>query len=65
MVTLRIVSIFTKAGVLMMLMGLLILGLEDVLLDESVLLTALYLLPIGCFICSFVAFSIEARRNIK
>jgi hypothetical protein len=65
MVTLRIVSKFTKAGILMMLLGLLILGLEDALFDESMLLTALYLLPIACFICSFVAFSIEARRNFK
>jgi len=65
MVTLRIVSKFTEAGILLMLLGLLILGIENVLLDESLLLTILFLLPIACFFSSFIAFCIEARRNIN
>jgi hypothetical protein len=56
-------SIYMKAGILLMLLGFLVLGVEDVLLDESTLLTTLYLLPIGCFFSSFIAFLISAKRT--
>jgi hypothetical protein len=55
-------SNYTKIGILLVLMGLLVLGLEDVFLDESTLLTVLYLLPIGCFFSSFVAFIFAAKK---
>jgi hypothetical protein len=56
-------SIYMKAGILLMLLGFLVLGIEDVLLDESTLLTTLYLLPIGCFFSSFIAFLTSAKRT--
>jgi hypothetical protein len=59
MVTLSNVSKYTKVGILLMLFGLLILGVEDFFWDESIQFT-LYLIPIGCFISSFIAFSIAA-----
>jgi hypothetical protein len=62
MIAIRKLSIFIKIGILLALMGLLVLGLEDVFLDESRLLTTLYLVPIGCFFFSFVAF-IFAGKN--
>jgi hypothetical protein len=62
MVTLGKLSKFMKAGILLMFLGLLILGVEDFLWDESIQVS-LYLLPIGCFISSFVAFYIAANRN--
>jgi hypothetical protein len=60
MVTLSKISKFTKAGILLMFFGLLVLALEDIFLDESLLLETLYLLPIGCFFSSFIAFCIDA-----
>jgi hypothetical protein len=61
MLTLSKVSRFTKAGILLMFLGLLVLGVEDIFLDESYLLTTLYLLPIGCFFSSFIAFLFAAK----
>jgi hypothetical protein len=63
MLTLSKLSNYTKIGILFALMGLLVLGLEDVFLDESTLLTTLYLLPIGCFFSSFVAFIFAAKNT--
>jgi hypothetical protein len=57
------VSKYTKAGILLLLLGLLILGAEDIFLDKSPLLTTLYLLPIGCFFSSFICFLISATRK--
>ena len=62
MVTLSKISKFTKVGILLMLFGLLVLAVEDIFLDESLLLQVLYLLPIGCFISSFVSFCLDARH---
>jgi hypothetical protein len=42
-------------------LGLLVLGVKDIFLDESYLLTTLYLLPIGCFFSSFIAFLFAAK----
>jgi hypothetical protein len=61
MVALSKISKYTKAGILLMLFGLLVLAGEDVFLDESLLLETLYLLPICCFISSSVAFYFDAR----
>jgi hypothetical protein len=63
MITLSKISKYTKVGILLMLMGLFILGVEDIFLDESRLLLTLYILPIGCFISSFVAFLISATNT--
>jgi hypothetical protein len=63
MLTLSKLSKYTKIGILLALMGLLVLGIEDILLDESTLLTTLYLLPIGCFFSSFVAFIFAAKST--
>ncbi len=63
MVTLSKVSKYTKTGILLMLLGLLLLAVEDFFWDESSLLTILYLLPIGCFIFSFIAFILAAMRT--
>jgi hypothetical protein len=63
MVILSKVSKYMKAGFLLLLLGLLVLGVEDIFLDESTLLTTLYLLPIVCFFSSFVAFLISATRK--
>ena len=65
MVTLSKVSRFTKAGILLMFLGLLVLGVEDIFLDESYLLTTLYLLLIGCFFSSFIAFLFAAKNTPK
>jgi drug/metabolite transporter (DMT)-like permease len=65
MIAIRKLSTYIKIGVLLAFLGLLVLGLEDVFLDESRLLTTLYLLPIGCFISSFIAFAISAKRDTK
>jgi hypothetical protein len=54
-----------KIGVLLGLFGLLALGLEDIFFDESRLLTTLYLVPIGCFFSSFVAFVFWASHASK
>jgi hypothetical protein len=56
-------SSYTKMGILLVLMGLLVLGLEDNFLDESTLFTVFYLLPIGCFFFSFVAFIFAAKNS--
>ena len=63
MMILSRVSKYTKAGILLLLLGLLVLGVEDIFLDESPLLTTLYLLPIACFFSSFIAFLISAIRK--
>ena len=63
MVTSSKLSKYTKVGILLMLLGLLILGVEDVFLDESFLLKVLYILPIGCFFSSFIAFILDARTG--
>ena len=47
-----------------MLMGLFVLGVEDIFLDESRLLLTLYILPIGCFFLSFIAFLISATNTL-
>ena len=57
------VSKYTKAGILLLLSGLLILGAENIFLDKNPLLTTLYLLPIGCFFSSFICFLISATRK--
>jgi hypothetical protein len=54
---------YAQIGILLMLMGLLVLGFEDVFLDESRVLTTLYLLPIGCFFASFIAFIFAAKNT--
>ena len=58
---------YAQIGVLLFVMGLLVLGIENLFdLDESLLLASLYLLPIGCFFSSFVAFifaGIHASNN--
>ena len=67
MVTLSKISKYTKAGILMLILGLLILGVEDILWDESIRII-LYLLPIGCFFSSFIAFTkagISADKKMK
>jgi hypothetical protein len=56
-------SIFFKIGMLLAVLGLLVLGLEDTLFDGSKLLTALYLVPIGCFFSSFIAFIFAATNT--
>jgi hypothetical protein len=55
MVSLSKVSKYTKAGIILLLLGLLVLGVEDLFWDESIQLT-LYLIPIGLFFSSFIAF---------
>jgi len=55
MVSLSKVSKYTKAGIVLLLLGLLVLGVEDLFWDESIQLT-LYLIPIGLFFSSFIAF---------
>jgi hypothetical protein len=65
MIALSKLSMFIIAGILLMLLGLLLLGLEDIFLDESLLLRTLYILPIGCFFSSFIAFIIAARNTSK
>lgn len=62
-VAITYLSIFFKIGVLLALLGLLVLGLENALLDESRLLTVLYLVPISCFFSSFVAFIFAAKMT--
>ncbi len=57
------VSKYTEAGILLMLCGLLVLAIEDMLWDESLVLTTLYLLPIGFFLCSFVTFLMEPKAT--
>jgi hypothetical protein len=57
MVAFSKVSKYTKVGILLFLMGLLVLGVEILLdLDESLLLATFYLIPMGCFFSSFIAF---------
>jgi len=63
MIAISKLSTYIKIGVLLAFLGLLALGLEDVFLDESRLLTTLYLLPIGCFFSSFVAFIFAATNT--
>jgi hypothetical protein len=58
-------SKFAKAGILLVFFGMLFLGFENVFFDESYLLTILYLLPIGCFFSSFIAFLFEAKITSK
>ena len=55
MVSLSKVSKYTKVGIVLLLLGLLVLGVEDLFWDESIQLT-LYLIPIGLFFSSFIAF---------
>jgi hypothetical protein len=62
MVNLSNLSEYTKAGILLILLGLLILGVEDFLWDESIQVV-LYLLPIGCFISSVCAFTVDGIRS--
>ena len=62
MVNLRNVSEYMKAGILLILLGLLILGIVDFLCNESIQ-AALYLLPIGCFISSVCAFTIDGVKS--
>ncbi len=61
MIAISKLSTYIKIGVLLALVGLLTLGLEEVFLDESRLLTTLFLLPIGCFFSSFLAFIFAAN----
>ncbi len=63
MIALSKISKYTKIGILLMLMGLFVLGVEDIFLDESRLLLTLYILPIGCFFSSFIAFLISATNT--
>jgi hypothetical protein len=62
MVTLKNLSTYTKTGIVLSLLGFFILVFEDFIWDESIQY-ALYLIPIGCFIGSFVAFTIAARNT--
>jgi hypothetical protein len=62
MVSLKNLSAYTKAGVLLIFFGFLSLAVEDLVWDESIRAT-LYLIPIGFFICSFIAFSIAAKNT--
>jgi hypothetical protein len=62
MVNLKNLSVYTKAGILPIFFGFLILAVEDVIWDENIQ-AALYLIPIRCFICSFIAFSIAAKNT--
>ena len=65
MKTLSNISKYTKAGILLLILGLLLLGVEDVFWDESLRLTTLYLLPIGCFFSSFLAFTMAGINTEK
>jgi hypothetical protein len=60
MVNLKNLSAYTKAGILLILLGFLSLAVMDFIWDESIQAT-LYLIPIGCFISSFIAFSFAAK----
>jgi hypothetical protein len=62
MPNLKNLSVYTKAGILFIVLGLLILVTEDFIWDESIQV-ALYLIPIGCFFSSFIAFAIAAKRT--
>jgi len=49
------VSKYIKAGIILLLLGLLVLSVEDLFWDENIQLT-LYLIPIGLFFSSFIPF---------
>jgi hypothetical protein len=62
MVNLSNLSEYMKAGILLILLGLMILGIEECLWEESIQV-ALYLLPIGCFISGVSAFTIDGVKT--
>jgi hypothetical protein len=60
MVNLKNMSGYTKSGILLALLGFLTLAIEDFIWDENIK-AILYLIPVGCFISSFIGFSIAAK----
>lgn len=62
MVKLENLSKFIKAGIFLILLGFLTLAVEDFIWDERIQIV-LYLIPIGFFISSFIAFSIATKKT--